>query len=61
LILWLRFLEEEAEQLRRVLEENAAEAKLKREQQIKRENAVSIYQLASNLENSHPLNSVRNS
>ncbi|KAL0041632.1 hypothetical protein WJX79_010152 [Trebouxia sp. C0005] len=35
-----RFLEEEAEQLRRVLEENAAEAKLKREQQIKRENAV---------------------
>ncbi|DBB08447.1 TPA: hypothetical protein ACH3X3_15276 [Trebouxia sp. C0006] len=35
-----RFLEEEAEQLRRVLEESAAEAKLKREQHIKRENAV---------------------
>jgi len=34
-----------------VLEENAAEAKLKREQQIKRENAVSIYQLASNVKN----------
>jgi hypothetical protein len=54
LILWLRFLEEEAEQLRRVVEESAAEAKLKREQQIKRENAVSIYLSqvkASNLKN----------
>ncbi len=51
----LRFLEEEAEQLRRVLEENAAEAKLKREQQIEREKAVSIYHLASDLEIQHPL------
>ncbi len=53
MILWLRFLEEEAEQLRRVLEESAAEAKLKREQHIKRENAVSIHQLARNLKKWH--------
>ncbi len=37
-----RFLEEEAEELRRLNEEHAAEAELKREQQIEREKAVSI-------------------
>ena len=38
----LRFLEEEAEELRRLNEEHAAEAKLKREQQLEREKMVSI-------------------
>lgn len=48
-----RFLEEEAEDLRKMNEELVAEAKLKREQQAEREKAVRTFPVLQKITHSH--------